>query len=60
MDSQSEGPSLVSVWALRSLDVQSIYGALIRVWGPRWPGWTIDLWDTQSPAAWPSTITCDS
>ena len=28
--------------------IQSIYGALIRMWSPRWPGWIIDMWDPQS------------
>ena len=50
LDSQSVGPHNIVCGALRDLDilVQSIYGALIRMWGPRWPGWTMDLLGPQS------------
>ena len=35
LDSQSVGPHNIVCGALRGLDMQSIYGALIRMWGPR-------------------------
>ena len=59
IDSQSVGPSLVSVWGPQKPRCSVNFWALIRMWGPRWPGWTKDLWDTRSPSAGPS-IRCDS
>ena len=56
MDSQSVGPSLVSVWGPQKPRCSvNPWGPHQNVgWGPRWPGWKIDLLDTQSPSAGPS------